>query len=158
PNQSPGDADHPIGNLNDCSGRCDRHPQRRSTLFPGRRGGQHLTSDGIQRQLRRHQIPALTGRAAAIRHLVLQAPARVVARMLGYTYDQTARLATEAGSPWSRYGPEPATAQPQEKVYATVDYAWSPVSHPISSSSRLVSGPYRSWNGRSMDRWIPTAV
>ncbi|MEU7632490.1 hypothetical protein AB0C34_21265 [Nocardia sp. NPDC049220] len=75
-------------------------------LFPGRRGGQPLTSDALQRQLRLHQIPALTGRAAAIRHLVLQAPAPVVARMLGYTHDQTARLAAEAGSPWSRYGPE----------------------------------------------------
>lgn len=74
-------------------------------LFPGRRGGQPLTSDAIQRQLRRHQIPALNGRAAAIRHLVLQAPAPVVARMLGYTHDQTARLAAEAGSPWSHYGP-----------------------------------------------------
>ncbi|MFE3279962.1 hypothetical protein [Nocardia sp. NPDC059239] len=46
-----------------------------SWLFPGRRSGQHLTCDAIERQLRRYQIPALTGRSAAIRHLVLQAPA-----------------------------------------------------------------------------------
>jgi hypothetical protein len=75
-------------------------------LFPGRRGGQPLTVDAVERHFRRHQIPALGGRTAAIRHLVLQAPAPVVARMLGYTQDQTARLAAEAGTPWSRYGPE----------------------------------------------------
>jgi integrase len=75
-------------------------------LFPGRRGGQPLTVDAVERHFRRHQIPALGGRTAAIRHLVLQTPAPVVARMLGYTQDQTARLAAEAGTPWSHYGPE----------------------------------------------------
>jgi integrase len=75
-------------------------------LFPGRRGGQPMTTDGIERWFRAHQIPALTGRTAALRQLVLQMPAPIVARMLGYTHEQTARLAAEAGSPWSHYGPE----------------------------------------------------
>ncbi|WP_165781344.1 hypothetical protein [Streptosporangium minutum] len=43
--------------------------------------------------------------AAALRHLVLQAPAPVIARMLGYTDQQTSRIATAAGSPWNRYPP-----------------------------------------------------
>ncbi|MCW2947547.1 MAG: hypothetical protein JWR24_4264 [Actinoallomurus sp.] len=74
-------------------------------LFPGRRGGQPMTTDTIERRLRNHQIAALNGRAAALRHLVLQAPAPVIAPMLGYTDQQTSRIATAAGSPWSRYAP-----------------------------------------------------
>jgi hypothetical protein len=30
----------------------------------------------------------------------------VIARMLGYTDQQTSRIATTAGSPWSRYAPD----------------------------------------------------
>ena len=51
-------------------------------------------------------IPARSGRTAALRHLVLQAPAPVIATMLGYSHQQAARVAAEAGSPWSRYAPE----------------------------------------------------
>lgn len=74
-------------------------------LFPGRCGGQPMTTDAIERRLRTHQIATLNSRAAALRHLVLQAPAPVIARMLGYTDQQTSRIATAAGSPWSRYAP-----------------------------------------------------
>ncbi len=66
-----------------------------SWLFPGRRGGQPMTADTVERRLRRHGIRTLTGRTAALRQLVLEAPAPVVARMLGYTLDNPARLATE---------------------------------------------------------------
>jgi len=52
-----------------------------------------------------HDIPALSGRTSALQQLVLQAPAPVVATMLGYTHDHTARTATTAGSTWSRYAP-----------------------------------------------------
>ncbi|MFP1629810.1 hypothetical protein ACLB9X_32725 [Streptomyces sp. 5K101] len=41
----------------------------------------------------------------AIRHLVLQAPAPVIARMLGYHDDTTAQLAAEAGGTWRHYAP-----------------------------------------------------
>ncbi|OUC94852.1 hypothetical protein CA984_20930 [Streptosporangium minutum] len=54
------------------------------------------------------RITTFSGRmpdAAALRHLVLQAPAPVIARMLGYTDQQTSRIATAAGSPWNRYPP-----------------------------------------------------
>lgn len=75
-------------------------------LFPGRRGGRPMTPDTIERRLRRAGIPALAGRTAALRHLVLQAPAPVITTMLGYKHQQAARVAAEAGSPWSRYAPE----------------------------------------------------
>jgi hypothetical protein len=64
-----------------------------------------MTTDTIERRLRNHQISTLNGRTAALQHLALQAPAPVIARMLGYTDQQTSRIATAAGSPWSRYAP-----------------------------------------------------
>ncbi len=79
--------------------------QHSRLLFPGRRGGQPMTTDTIEKRLRAHHIPVLNGRTAALRHLVLQAPAPVIARMLGYTDQQTSRTVTAAGSPWSRYAP-----------------------------------------------------
>jgi hypothetical protein len=36
---------------------------------------------------------------------ILQAPAPVIATMLGYSHGGTAQVAAEAGSPWSRYAP-----------------------------------------------------
>ncbi|MGW4411621.1 hypothetical protein ACWEJ6_46900 [Nonomuraea sp. NPDC004702] len=74
-------------------------------LFPGRRGGQPLDPTTIQSRLSKLGILAGPGRSAAIRQVVLQTPAPVVARMLGYDEDTAARLATAAGSPWSRYAP-----------------------------------------------------
>ncbi|MGW3473342.1 hypothetical protein ACWDKQ_33910 [Saccharopolyspora sp. NPDC000995] len=64
-----------------------------------------MTTDTVERRLRRHGIRTLTGHTAALRQLVLQAPAPVVARMLGYTLDHAARLATEASGAWARYAP-----------------------------------------------------
>jgi NADPH:quinone reductase-like Zn-dependent oxidoreductase len=49
-----------------------------------------MTTDTVGRRLRRHGILTLTGRTAALRQLVLQAPAPMVARMLGYTLDHAA--------------------------------------------------------------------
>jgi hypothetical protein len=72
-------------------------------LFPGRRGGEPMTPDTLEKRLRQHQIPGLRGRTAAIRQLVLQAPAPVVAKMLGYNPDHTAHLVAEAGGTWTRY-------------------------------------------------------
>lgn len=74
-------------------------------LFPGRRGGQPMTSNTIEIRLREHGIAALPGRTSALRQLVLQAPAPVVARMLGYSHDHTARLVAEVGGTWARYAP-----------------------------------------------------
>jgi hypothetical protein len=74
-------------------------------LFPGRRGGQPMTPDSIERRLHLAGISARNGRTGALRQLVLQAPAPVIATTLGYTHQQAARVSAEAGSPWSRYAP-----------------------------------------------------
>ncbi|MFE9883356.1 hypothetical protein [Streptomyces sp. NPDC005784] len=74
-------------------------------LFPGRRAGQPMTPKTLELRLRHLGFPTQRGRTAAIRHLVLQAPAPVVARMLGYDDDTTARLAEEAGGTWRHYAP-----------------------------------------------------
>jgi len=72
-------------------------------LFPGRRGGQPLHVSTLSELVRDLGVPARAGRTAALRQLVLQAPAPVVAQALGYHHHTTARVATEAGTPWSRY-------------------------------------------------------
>jgi len=72
-------------------------------LFPGRRAGQPLHANTLTQLVRDLGIPALAGRTAALRQLVLQAPAPVVAQALGYHHHTTTRVATEAGTPWSRY-------------------------------------------------------
>lgn len=55
--------------------------------------------------LRAVGVPPQRGGTSAIRQLVLQAPAPVIAKALGY-HDKTAtRLVTEAGGTWSRYAP-----------------------------------------------------
>jgi DNA-binding transcriptional regulator YbjK len=41
-----------------------------------------------------------------LRQLVLQAPAPVIARVLGFHDVTTTRIAADAGGPWSRYAPD----------------------------------------------------
>ncbi|MFD3822505.1 hypothetical protein [Streptomyces sp. NPDC058625] len=58
---------------------------------------------GLRVHLREIGVPPQRGRISAIRQLVLQAPAPVIAKALG-CHDETAtRLVTEAGGTWSRY-------------------------------------------------------
>ncbi|WP_330334539.1 hypothetical protein OHS33_35480 [Streptomyces sp. NBC_00536] len=74
-------------------------------LFPGRRLGQPMNPASLLGPLRDLGVPAQRTRTSAIRHLVLQAPAPVIAKALGY-HDKTAtRLITEADGTWSRYAP-----------------------------------------------------
>jgi hypothetical protein len=42
---------------------------------------------------------------SAIRQLVLQAPAPVIAQALGYHDKSITRIATDAGAPWKHYDP-----------------------------------------------------
>ncbi|MFB6717528.1 hypothetical protein ACFCZY_38430 [Streptomyces sp. NPDC056237] len=90
----------------------DRRPNQNTAanpastwLFPGRRAGRPMDPTTIRDALRKAGVPALGSRIAALRQLVLQAPAPVVAGMLGYHDTTATRTATEAGSPWSRYAP-----------------------------------------------------
>jgi len=51
-------------------------------LFPGRRAGQPLRPEVLGEDIRNMGLPTILGRTAALRQLVLQAPAPVVAGML----------------------------------------------------------------------------
>jgi hypothetical protein len=82
-------------------------------LFPGRRAGQPLHASHLAELVRDLGIPALAGRTAALRQLVLQVPAPVVAQALGYHHKTTTRVATEAGTPWSRYASGDHSRWPQ---------------------------------------------
>jgi hypothetical protein len=64
-----------------------------------------MTPSTLEIRLRDLGFPTQRGRTSAVRHLVLQAPAPVVARMLGYHDDTTAQLATEAGGTRRHYAP-----------------------------------------------------
>ncbi|MFD9575388.1 hypothetical protein ACFWBI_36915 [Streptomyces sp. NPDC059982] len=74
-------------------------------LFPGRQPGQPMNPVSLQVHLREIGVPPQRGRTSAIRQLVLQAPAPVIAKALGYHYKTATRLVTEAGGAWSRYAP-----------------------------------------------------
>ena len=80
-------------------------------LFPGRRGGQPMTPDALERRLKLARIPARGGRRCALRQLVLQAPAPVIATMLGYSHGGTAQVAAEVGSPSRRFAPATIAAR-----------------------------------------------
>ena len=72
-------------------------------LFPGRRAGQPLHPTSLRMRLYAAGIPNVTGRTAALRHLLLQAPAPVVAGMLGYRAQTAEIIAAEAGNTWKNY-------------------------------------------------------
>lgn len=72
-------------------------------LFPGRRPGEPITTATVRELLTRADVPPQASRTAALRHLVQQAPAPVIADMLSYDHQTTSNHATHAGAPWSRY-------------------------------------------------------
>ncbi|MFE2499609.1 hypothetical protein ACFXKS_36195 [Streptomyces scopuliridis] len=59
--------------------------------------------------LRKLGVPVEKGRTSAIRQLVRQAPAPVIAQALGYPHKSTTRIASEAGAPWKNYAPRDHT-------------------------------------------------
>ncbi|WP_410573357.1 hypothetical protein [Amycolatopsis sp. cmx-4-61] len=84
-------------NLNTAANARNRY------LFPGRRAGQALHTTSMRLRMRNLGLPGVDGRTAAIRHLLRQAPASVVADMLGYSVTSATQIAAEAGAPWQRY-------------------------------------------------------
>lgn len=73
-------------------------------LFPGRRAGQPLGSEAIRQRLAATDVPIINGRTAALRQLVLQTPAPVVAKML-FTSEHAEAVPAEAGGTWKTYAP-----------------------------------------------------
>jgi hypothetical protein len=72
-------------------------------LFPGYRPGQHIHPNTLMMRLREIGIDLLGARNAALRGLVNEVPAPLVAEMLGYSYQVTQKHAAAAAEPWSRY-------------------------------------------------------
>lgn len=72
-------------------------------LFPSTSPGRHITANTVMTQVRRIGIDLLGARNTALRELVTQAPAPVVAAMLGYSNQAAARHASLAGTPTAAY-------------------------------------------------------
>ena len=72
-------------------------------LFPGLNPGQPITYQAMLVQLRDLGLPMRTARTSALRQLVLQAPAPVVADALGFHHTTPQRQPADAGGTWNRY-------------------------------------------------------
>jgi hypothetical protein len=72
-------------------------------LFPGRRAGQPIHPTTLRLRLQKLGIPNLNARTRAIRELLLQAPAPVVATMLNYNNQRATRIAAETGATYKTY-------------------------------------------------------
>jgi hypothetical protein len=85
--------------------RHDHVPANRAStwLFPGRQAWQPAEYQGMAQQLRDLGLPLRTARISALRQLVLQVPAPVIADALGFHHTTTTRQHLNAGAPWSQY-------------------------------------------------------
>jgi integrase len=72
-------------------------------LFPGKYIDQPIAYTTIGRHLRALGFPLIGARVAALRQLVQEIPAPVVADALGFHQTSTARQVVNAGTVWSRY-------------------------------------------------------
>lgn len=72
-------------------------------LFTGRALGRPLCTRRLADHLRALGIPLRLARTAAVRELVLDVPAPVVAHALGFHHTTTHRHNTHAGGTWNRY-------------------------------------------------------
>ena len=79
-------------------------------LFPGRHAGQPAAYRPMAAQLREHGLPLRTARISALRQLVLQVPAPVIAGALGFHHTTTTRQHVNAAGPGA--GTPAATANP----------------------------------------------
>ncbi|WP_183061589.1 recombinase XerD [Motilibacter peucedani] len=80
-----------------------RHGPETPWLFPSTTPGRHLSANGIMERVRDLGINLLGARNAALRDFVTQAPAPVVAAMLGYSNQVTAHHASLAGTNMGAY-------------------------------------------------------
>jgi hypothetical protein len=81
----------------------DRPAATGNWLFAGRNPGQPAAYSTIFTQLRNLGFPMRTARISALRQLVTQAPAPVIAQALGFHYTTTERQHANAGATWNRY-------------------------------------------------------
>jgi hypothetical protein len=76
-----------------------------SWLFPGQRAGQPLHPRTLLPLIHELGIPVQATRVSALRQLVLQTPAPVVADALGFHTKHVARVWTDPGGTWKTYAP-----------------------------------------------------
>lgn len=74
-------------------------------LFPGRRAGQPLHLSTLRTHLHQLGIPSTATRVTALRQLVLQTPAPVLAKALGFHYHTAHQHNIDAGGTWKTYAP-----------------------------------------------------
>lgn len=72
-------------------------------LFPGRASGRPMHTASFRLRLHNLGIPNLTNRSRAIREMLRQAPAIIVAGMLGYSSTATEKIGAEYGVAWQHY-------------------------------------------------------
>lgn len=72
-------------------------------LFPGRQPGQPITYQTLHRNLRKLGFPLNQARVSALRQLVAQVPAPVIAGALGIHPTTATRQAVNTGTTWSHY-------------------------------------------------------
>lgn len=72
-------------------------------LFPGYRAGQHLTAHGMMIRIRKNGLDLRAAHNAALRTLVREAPAPLVAKSLGYADTTIHRHAAIAASQFQHY-------------------------------------------------------
>src|SRR5262249_5983964 len=72
-------------------------------LFPARNAGQPITSRPLPLGLRALDMPLGQARISALRRLVTQVPAPVIADALGIYHTTATRQANNAGTTWNRY-------------------------------------------------------
>ncbi|WP_242624329.1 hypothetical protein [Micromonospora kangleipakensis] len=99
-------------------------------LFPGRLAGQPIAYQTLHNRLRNLGFPITEARVAALRQLVLQAPAPVVADALGFHQTTATRQVSNAGGTWSQYAAGDTRRHPDPGPVgepATVEYAPLPV-------------------------------
>jgi hypothetical protein len=90
-------------------------PARRWLVVPRPAASQPIAYGTLRRRLRTLGFPLIQARVSALRQLVLQAPAPVVADALGFHHTTTTRQFAHAGATWSRYAPgDPGAATPPE--------------------------------------------
>jgi hypothetical protein len=74
-------------------------------VFPGNRAGQPLHPKTLLALIHDLGVPAAATRTVALRQLVSQAPAPVVADALGYHNKHVTRVLADAGGTWKTYAP-----------------------------------------------------
>jgi hypothetical protein len=76
---------------------------RETWLFPGQRPGEHVHQNTLMNRLRRNGIDLLGAKNAAIRSLVLEIPAPLVAEAFNYSYQVTEKHRRASGAAFMDY-------------------------------------------------------